>query len=100
MYPSAATTRILQFPLQIHHIYQLYPALVDRVVVVVSEKVLDQTVSAKAAGFLEGDGGGAISGSHLQHRILSCVGSDEKVHYGFSIALALSGRLHSEVFQF
>ena len=36
-----------QFPLQVHHVYQLHPALVDGVVVVIGEKILDQMMSAK-----------------------------------------------------
>ena len=54
-----------QFPLQVHHVHQLYPALVDGVVVVVGEKVFDQMVPVKAAGLIKGDGGGAVSGAHL-----------------------------------
>ena len=60
---------ILYRSLQINHVHQLYPALIDGMIVVVGEKVLDQMVPAKAAGFIKRDGGGAVSGTHLQNGI-------------------------------
>ena len=42
----------------------------------VGEKVLDQMVPAKATGLIKQDGGRTVSGAHLQHRILSCIGFD------------------------
>ena len=62
----SAYSLCLQSPLQVYHVHQLNPALVDGVVVVVGEKVLDQMMSAKAAGFIKRDGGGAVPGAHLQ----------------------------------
>ena len=46
-------------------IYQLDSALIDGVVVVVSEKVLDQMMPAKAAALVKRDGGGAVPSTHL-----------------------------------
>ena len=53
----------LQFPLQVHHIRQLHPALADGAVAAVGEKVSDQMAPAKAAGFIKGNGGGAVCGA-------------------------------------
>ena len=52
----SAHSLCLQSPLQIYHVHQLHPALVDGVVVVIGEKILDQMMSAKATGFIKRDG--------------------------------------------
>ena len=67
--------------------------------VVVGEKVLDQMVPAKAAGFIKRDGGGTVPGAHLQHRILLRIGLDEEGHHGLSITPTLEIRRDGDVLQ-
>ena len=86
----------LQSPLQIYHVRRLHPSLVDGVVVVVGKKILDQMMSAKAAGFIKRDGGGAVPGAHLHSYILVRICPDEKLYQDLSIAPALRVRLHGK----
>ena len=88
---------MLYRPLQVYHIHQLHPGLVDGMVVVVGKEIGDTVRAGKAAFFVKRHGQRAVAGAHLQEGIVSRILAHKEVDQRFAVALSLRLRFHGEV---
>ena len=86
--------------MKINHIPQQYAAVIDGVGVIVCEEIGDGMRGGKAAGFVEVQGGGAVSGAYLEAGVLSPVFLFQQVYHGLAVALPVKGGGYGDVLDF
>ena len=85
---------------QINHIYQLYPCIIYRMVIIVCKEVFNAMRTNKSAPLIKWDCQRTISCANLQDRIFLFIGCSNKVDERFTVPLSLISWLDSKIFNF